>query len=241
MADVLLQGETPLDSTFNLARDCRSTFRYMCCRKEKVRVRPINSGTPAPADGGATGPAEPSVLELSLHVGTNNAEAVENLRDHHEFKLKVVTSSILMLGIVEASSIFITTAYSKINRVNFGPAGGPIVPDSLLFFNLAIMIFGEVILTDGLVAYLSSIWTNRYIIDVSAEWEKRDVFAMRCFCIWVAFSSYFCIAGVKTPLCFTSYVGEENLLDPILTQCPLLPELSDMLSVGAEYFNTTQP
>ena len=103
------------------------------------------------------------------------------------------------------------------------------------------MIFGEVVLTDGCIAYLSSIWKGRYIIDVSSEWEKRDLFAFRCIYILFATLVYSSIIGVANNLCYTSYVGEENFLNPVLTQCPLVPELSDMLVVGADWLNATQP
>ena len=209
MADVLLQGDTPLDFLVDLVRGCRA----MCCRKQKIRVRPINSGTTTIATGDAAGPAEPSVLDVSLHVGTKGAEAVEAIRAHREFKRKFLTNSIMMLGIMEACSIFITTAFSKIYGINFGPAGSPKVTDFLLFFNLAVMVFGEVVLTDGIVAYLSSIWKDRYIIDISAEYEKRDVFMLRCFYIYIAFGTFTNFVGVTWNMCYTSYVGEENFLD----------------------------
>ena len=202
MADVLLQSDTPLDFLVDLVRGCRA----MCCRKQKTRVRPINSSTSTLDTGDAAGPAEPSVLDVSLHVGTKGAEAVEAIRAHREFKRKFVSASMLMLGVMEACSIFITTAFSKINGINFGPAG-PRVTDFLLFFNLAVMVFGEVVLTDGIVAYLSSIWEERYIINVSAEYAKRDVFMLRCLYIYIAFATFTNIVGVVGTMCYTSYVG----------------------------------
>ena len=241
MAEVLLQGETPLDSSFRLAKNCHRMFQHLCCKKEKVRVHPSSSGTSAPVDGNAASPAEPSVLDLSLHVGTKGAEAVETLRADLKFKRKFVTATISMLGIAEASSIFIATAFTKIQGVNFGPVGSPRVSDFLLLFNLAIMVFGEVVVTDGMVAYLSSIWKDRYTIDVSAEWEKRDVFMYWCFFPQIVFRPFNMMFGILSHMCFTSYVGEANFLDPVITTCPLVPELSDMLSVGAAYFNATQP
>ena len=64
---------------------------------------------------------------------------------------------------------------------------------------------------------------------------------LRCFYIYIAFGTFTNIAGVVAKMCYTSYVGEENFLDPVLTTCPLRPELSDMLSITLNYVNATQP
>ena len=219
MSDVFLRGETPMDGLFDVTKQCK----WSCKRKIKTQVRPMGKES-----------------ETSLHIGTKNLEAVETLQANREFKRRFAITCILVLSLVEASSIIVSIAFVKIWNINFGPAGGAGISNRMLGINLTVMMFGEVVLSDGFVSYLSSRWKNRYLFDISEEWERRDRFIFRCFYVILASLPFACIQPTIGNMCYTSYVGTENYLNPVLTTCPLVPgSIDDMISFGASFLNVT--
>ena len=179
--------------------------------------------------------ARASAVAHTLHVGGRGAADVETLREDLEFKRKFAATCMLMLGLSEGFSIIIATASNVANRVNYGPAGSPKVLHSQNAINLVVMLIGELVVTEGLIANLSKKWSKRYIIDIAEEWDIRDRFIFHCFYVVLAIFPYIFLFQAFESLCYTSFAGDPNVLKPVLTTCPLQPEWGDMLYADPSY------
>ena len=144
----------------------------------------------------------------------------------HEFCARVLITTQL----VEAVSIVVTTALLfAMPPISFGAAGTPPISSSVLWGNFAVMLVGEVILSDALVAHLSrSGWMRGAKVDLPLAWKTQDKVATAALFAVLAFVPAIVLTTAPTRLCFTSserFDGGDWVLpdfdDFMLSSCPL--------------------
>ena len=102
---------------------------------------------------------------------------------------------------------------------------------------LAIMVIGELVVTDGIVAYVSNKFKTRFFVDLAAAW--RDLRSKRKGLLWVivalmSLSSSSTIANLPTNMCYTSPMEHEA--NWALTSCPMpKTNVTDMQRVSLLY------
>lgn len=114
--------------------------------------------------GGSKGKIEVGDDVESNDEGYENENENENeIEDRNEaveeeanllYRRKYCSSVMIMIGISEAASIVTSSSFWLITNINPGaPPGSSRLPQSQIVINLFIMLFGEVVLTDFLVAW----------------------------------------------------------------------------------------
>ena len=112
--------------------------------------------------------------------------------------------------------------------ISFGPDGTPPISDGVLWGNFAVMLVGEVILSDALVAHLSrSGWMRGAKVDLPLAWKTQDKVATVALFAVLAFQPGGVLTNAPLNLCFTSserFDGSGWVLpdfgDYMLSRCP---------------------
>ena len=133
----------------------------------------------------------------------------------------------------------ICTAEVLLGRISLGAApGSPRKSSHLVWMNFAIMLFGELVVSDGIVAWLARTFKKRYVIDPSLEWSRMKTRAQGFLSVAVVFLSV--SSCTMMPLffwnqgCITAYMGEEE--EWSITSCPAVPtNITQMLKVGESW------
>ena len=143
----------------------------------------------------------------------------------------------LMLTITEATGLLTSSFFWLLMKANPNEAGSPAIPDAQTMTSLGIMLFGEIIVTDGAIAYASNKFQGRYVVNLASAWTELTEDGANI--IWflvalVSLMSAFVILNLPTNMCFTSLVlDEENWT---LTACPGVPmDIGEMTRVSASY------
>ncbi|GMH62375.1 hypothetical protein TrRE_jg9727 [Triparma retinervis] len=143
----------------------------------------------------------------------------------------------IMSTITEASGLIIGSLFwigCNANPSNAG-AGGPQVSQALI--NLCIMLFGELVLSDTIIAYLSHKFESRYVISIAHEWEgfretQRRAIVGLVLIVTIISSSMILI--IPPNLCLTSLMSAEE--DWALTACPdITRNITNLLRVDAMF------
>jgi hypothetical protein len=145
---------------------------------------------------------------------------------------------IIMLAVAEAAALVATTAEILGARTNFGAEPGtPQKSYMLTGANFAIMLFGELVVTDGVVGWLAKTFKKRYVIDPAMEWQRMKTRSTGFLAATALVMSIgFCqiLPYLKNSGCITAHAGAEE--DWSKTSCPPVPEdITDMLRVGDSY------
>ena len=220
-ADTLLRGRTVFGDTLELAKEAKSHASKIA----HIGSREQQKVSPAP---------EPGSMDAALPIVSNDDEAVQS----REF----CSIALLITCLAESASIIISSTYWGIMNANPGAPGAAAIPLTQTLLNLAIMLIGEVFVTDVIVAYAARNF-SRYKggIDPAKDWEdikkKKKLVLVG---IVVIFSCSFSIAISVFPFnqCFTSWggTGGEEAEDYALTGCPAAPtNITEMSSVGESY------
>ena len=120
----------------------------------------------------------------------------------------------------------------------------PSRPLFLSFSNFFIQLFGELVVTDGIIAYASSYFTNTYTIDLPSYWTNRDkniylgaffMFAFEGGYLFVYNAIYTCLIASSN-----SSVGDDGSLvfdvdDWVMQICPQPVSIREMLRVGLKF------
>jgi hypothetical protein len=114
-----------------------------------------------------------------------------------------------------------------------GDPGSKSIPLSQSLFNLAVMLFGEVILTDGIVAYMAR-HSSRYHNDPALEWaefKKRKRVAIAIAVIAMMLSTAYSTQFLQK-LCYTA-TGDDAWN---IATCPPPPQnITEMSRVGESF------
>ena len=73
----------------------------------------------------------------------------------------------------EGICIFAVVAYVLIIPVSFGPAGSARIERSVVLTNAAIMVVGELFVSD-LVILLASRYSKKFKVDLASTWKLMD-------------------------------------------------------------------
>jgi len=168
-------------------------------------------------------------------------ESIERKSVIREMRNKFCADAVVVGGLIEASSILTVGAMLlSIPRNMAGEAGSEAVPQIQLVINILVQLFGELIVTDGLIAYASMTFTSTYTIDITQYWIKRDHSVYLAVFAYIAFSQYYFCEALGQFSCFTSVLddegGGEGSDDWVVQICPLPPlDITDMQQVGEKF------
>ena len=174
--------------------------------------------------------------------GDENAEGEEEpeeeeveeepvLRD----KVRIIfcETTMVVFIIAEASALVVSTSFWLLMHANPAKPGSYAIPVSQTIINFFVMIVGECIVTDGIIAILSHHLTSRFKVDLPATWKHMKQYKSKMLVAIVAtisLNSFVVLAPVGTTLCFTHRVDttvEELVVeveDLVMTSCPEPPE-----------------
>ena len=145
--------------------------------------------------------------------------------------------SMVMISITEAAGLLNSSIFWLLMSANPNEPGSPPVPVRQTLINLAIMLFGELIVTDGAIAYVSHTFRDRYVLNLAASWEQIRSKQQRLLWVLVALTSMvatFVLIDFPQYLCFTSPIEDESTW--ALTSCPEIPRnISDVGRVSMQY------
>ncbi|GMI38261.1 hypothetical protein TeGR_g4275 [Tetraparma gracilis] len=132
-------------------------------------------------------------------------------------------SAVIMMSIGEATSIITSAAFFFLMRVNPASAGSAKIPYSQTTINLLIMIFGEVILSDVIVAYMSNANKSLYKVNLVKEWHdiKEQPAFLAGTAALAALLSVLAVVSTTKNMCITSRYETQD--EWVLTTCPTIP------------------
>ena len=146
-------------------------------------------------------------------------------------------TTMIMITISEAAGLLASTAFWLILDANPSEPGSPKIPVAQTLTTLAIMLVGEIAVTDGIIAYMSNKFKERYIVDLAVAWH--DLVTNRKKLIWafvamVSMVSIIVILHLPLNMCFTSLADDEANF--ALTSCPAVPKnITEMSRVSLGY------
>ncbi|GMI18760.1 hypothetical protein TrLO_g14382 [Triparma laevis f. longispina] len=231
-AHTLLKGKTPVQTKIENASKVRK--RVKSGMKEKMGTF---------SKGGSKGKIEVGDDVESNDEGYENENENENRNKAVEeeanllYRRKYCSSVMIMIGISEAASIVTSSSFWLITNINPGaPPGSSRLPQSQIVINLFIMLFGEVVLTDFLVAWASVKFT--YKVDILKEWQNMKkagtVFIAAFVCV-LSMQPLFVLINITSVLCYTSLTDDLDAWT--VTKCSKDPIATDVLrgGVGEEH------
>ena len=213
----LLKGLTPVRATED---KLKAKAAWM---KSKVQPEPEHEPTEMSAPEAAT-------------------EEDKRVEARAESRVRFCVGALLMLNISEATSICISSMFWVVLRLNASAPGARPLPKAQIAINTFIMVFGEVVITDGAIAWLSSTY-KKYKVDVTKEWAwEKKKYPVFWFFVMVsaAFTPLVFIADAPLEFCITSETLDVRLEDWSLSTCPAFPlNIShvERLGVGEEFLH----
>ena len=150
----------------------------------------------------------------------------------------------MTLTISEACGLLSSSYFWLIVRANPASPGSAALPISQSVVNLGIMLFGELVVTDGIVAYFSNAFKDRYVVNLALAWNElktRRKSLMRYMTAILMLGTSQIILNLPHNMCFTS-PDYENINAPFaLTSCPEIPQnITEMLRVGEMFYDEWQ-
>ena len=214
-ADQLLRGITPVEEYLQFFRDWKIIPQKA---KNTMAVVPVV-------------PASPSLPTPS----TPKKRTKSTIKDE---RVSFCASTMIILQIAESASLLASSAFWLVYRIN--PAGlgvevGPL-SDSDVLINGLIMLAGEWIVADSIIAYVSHHWTTRYTNNVPQAWRKRRLNKTFVYML-VVIGALYCVTtqrGVLWEMCITSMLMSEQ--DWVIGQCPAPPlNTTEITRVGGTF------
>ncbi|GMI03430.1 hypothetical protein TrVE_jg5912 [Triparma verrucosa] len=206
-ADSLLQGITPWDSTL---------LKYMCKSNKPGDAKEANTKV------------QPEGVEMAGQTSTKE--------DRRQWKIQFCETTMHLLMLSEALALLISSYFWLLMRANPGDPGSPAIPVSQTLTNMGIMLFGELVVTDGIIGYASHKF-QRYSVDLPLSWSDfKTSRRHRLLYVTVIMSMYASCGVINFPvnLCYTSLAEDE--LNWALTSCPAFPKnITEMSRVGELY------
>ena len=217
-ADSLLQGMTPWEDMFGLL-------------KSIVRKRPgVNAVQPEGVK--ATPSTPPTPVQNRVRV----KRSLSTKEDRRKWKLQFCETTMHLLLLSELLALLVSSYFWLIMRANPGDPGSPAIPNSQTLANMGVMIFGEFVVTDGIIGY-SSHKFKRYTVDLPLSWSDfKTSKSARLWYFTIIMGMYAsCIVlNLPTNMCYTS--PADNELNWALTSCPAIPkDITEMSRVDEVY------
>ena len=146
-----------------------------------------------------------------------NHESATDKKDHR----MIFCATVMIINtITEASGLVVGSLFWICCNANPSTPGGGGIELSQAMINLVIMLFGELVLSDSIVAYVSYKFSSRYVISIAHEWEDFWETRRRAIISLVAILSFLSsglILKISDRFCLTSIMPHEE--DWTLTQC----------------------
>ena len=143
----------------------------------------------------------------------------------------------IMITIAEAAGLLASSFFWLVMDANPSEPGSPKIPTAQILKTLAIMLVGELVVTDGIIAYVSNKFKKRYIVDLAAAWQDLRTNRKKLIWTFVAIVSMMSIPVINTlpgNMCYTSPVDDEA--NWAVTSCPDVPKnITEMSRVSLEY------
>ena len=214
-ADVLLQGKTNLDEFLTSMSWCLG----LCGSASTKAGNKVHSETPEPAE--TTEKDEGRRVRRSTYRATSLTSQTSSIKRKAHQRAVFCGTAMIINTITEASGLVVASLFWIGCNANPSQADGDSIEVSQAMINLAIMLFGELVISDSAVAYISHKFESRYIISIAHEWEGlRDTQrrAVKGIVVIVCLISSGVIMQIPNTLCLTSDMPAEE--DWALTQCP---------------------
>lgn len=209
IADSFLKGQRPIPDTWMM-------FETVVLRRSKNKVAPVGDAV----TGG----------KVNNMVSRGSLTGVEyNLRRFCEDLMVVLT-------LTEATTLIISSVFWLVMNANPGDPGSESIPIKQSAWNLGIMIIGELVITDGIIAYASNKSKNRYCVSLAVAWkemrEKRNSL-LKVFLILIVLHTWPAVQHVPSNMCYTSPANDESAF--ALTSCPKPVNITEMTRVSDQY------
>mmetsp|Transcript_19637 Transcript_19637/g.41038 ORF Transcript_19637/g.41038 Transcript_19637/m.41038 type:complete len:599 (+) Transcript_19637:322-2118(+) len=229
-ADVLLQGHTNLD-------EFRASVTYVLGKGGCMNVHEESTNKVAPDTVAkprrATNVTERRTTKDPPRIGAMKtslglAPSISGL-ERKQYQRTVFCATAMMINtITEASGLIVGSLLWIGCNANPSTMSKGAIDTNKAILNLAIMLFGELVLSDSAVAYMSHRFASRYCISIAHEWEdfrsekRRKIVAI---VVLVSFMSSAIIMQIPNTLCYTSQMSDED--DWALMACPNWSGLHD--------------
>ncbi|GMH72124.1 hypothetical protein TrRE_jg12783 [Triparma retinervis] len=142
----------------------------------------------------------------------------------------------IVLTISEAAALIVSSTFWLVMNANPGEPGSEGIPIEQTLLNFGVMLFGELVLTDGIVAYASHKFKNRYCVNLAVAWracaERRKYLLVGAMVMYWCFSLV-TVQNIPTHMCYTSPANDESNF--ALTSCPKPVNITEMTRVSAQY------
>jgi hypothetical protein len=238
-ADVLLQGRTNLDDFIITIRWCLG----LCgCASSKTTDNKVHSQQSIEKDtkrkrrttfNHASAAAKNTKLERrttfnhasageeNMKIERKTSFDHETATDKKRHQRMIFCATVMIINtITEASGLVVGSLFWICCNAKPSTPGGGGIELSQAMINLVIMLFGELVLSDSVVAYVSYKLSSRYVISIAHEWEdfweKRRQAIIGLVAI-LSFLSCGLILKISDRFCLTSIMPHEE--DWTLTQC----------------------
>jgi len=212
-ADSLLQGITPWDATVGY---CWNLLKYMCKSRKPGDTKEANTKV------------QPEGVEVKREESTKE--------DRRQWKIQFCETTMHLLMLSEALALLVSSYFWLLMKSNPAEPGSPAIPVSQTLTNMGIMIFGELVVTDGIIGYASHKF-ERYQVDLPLSWNDfKTSRRHRLLYFTVIMSMYASCVVLNLPInmCYTSPADDE--LNWALTSCPAIPKnITEMSRVGEVY------
>ena len=141
-----------------------------------------------------------------------------------------------LLMLSEALSSLASSYFWLLMKSNPAAPGSAAIPVSQTLTNMGIMIFGELVVTDGIIGYASHKF-QRYPVDLPLSWSDFKTsrrHRLKYFTVIMSMYASTVVITMPTNMCYTSPAEDE--LNWALTSCPAFPKnITEMSRVGEVY------
>ena len=235
IADAFLKSRTPLDETMCI-------LKSILGKNSKKKVVPaLTRGSLKGVDswqrrwGFATrnGHVTSMSMPIFLCVRSSTNPFLAPRFAHHSF----CETAMIMITIGEAAGLLASSFFWLLMGANPSEPGSPKIPITQTLKTLAIMLIGELVVTDGIIAYVSNKFQKRFIVDLAAAWH--DLRTNRKRLIWafvavISLTTLPVVVNLPTNMCYTSPAADEA--NWALTSCPDAPKnVTEMTRVSPRY------
>jgi hypothetical protein len=220
-AHSLLKGNTPLSSILETSAKIQRAIRTETKTEEASnRAQVAPAGVSPPPVAGAPSPRELSTEERREFCG----------------------SALVQISIFECTSIFASSGLFLFLSINPGQPGSRAIPLEQSLVNLAVMLFGELVVTDAIIAYAARRWSSK-----NDPIKHFFTLKKRKRLLWGIIATEACVLSASllafpNNFCYTSWrgggepTGEDR--EWVLTQCPLPPDTASDLFLVGDYYGT---
>ena len=214
-ADVLLQGKTNLDDYILSIKWGLGLCGIASKAESKVHAQEATD------DGDSNGSVARGIRRTTFDLRELAADSKKKKKAHQ--RSVCCATFVIVNTITEASGLVVASLFWIGCNANPSTAGGGSIDMSQALTNFVIMLFGELVLSDSAVAYISHKFASRYMISIAHEWEgfrETQRSAILGLIIIVSLISSSLILSIPNKLCLTSDMSAEE--DWALTACPVL-------------------